>query len=239
MRLQPVFENEDYVAYNKPSGLRSIPDRYQTELPCLYATARKQHEKLFIVHRLDKDTSGLICFAKTEAAHRHLSMAFENRQVEKFYMAIVQGAPFDAQGSIREPIGPDPIRKGYMQVQKKGKPAHTDFERLRAWKNYALLQLQLHTGRTHQIRVHLAFAGHPVLCDALYGGGAAFLLSSVKKGYKLAMDELDERPLLNRLALHASSLRFEDEAGKMLNLTAPLPKDISATVSQLDKWNSL
>lgn len=239
MRLQPVYEDEAYVAYNKPSGLLSIPDRYHTELPCLYTAAGKQHDKLFVVHRLDKDTSGLICFAKTEAAHRHLSMAFENRGVEKFYTAIVQGAPVEERGSIREPIGPDPVRKGCMQVQKKGKPAHTDFERLQAWKNYALLQLQLHTGRTHQIRVHLAYAGHPVLCDPLYGSGAPFLLSSVKKGYKLSMDSLEEQPLLNRLALHASTLSFKDETGKALNLTAPLPKDIRATVAQLDKWNAL
>lgn len=238
MKIEIIFENEDYIAFNKPSGLLSIPDRFHAEFPNVFEEVNKKYGKLWMVHRLDKETSGILCFAKNEAAHRHLSQLFQNRQVAKFYKALVHGKPLMEKGSIRNPIGESTSQKGRMSVQKKGKPAHTDYKVLESWKSYSLLQLQLYTGRTHQIRVHCAFIGHPVVCDSFYGSGDSLLLSSFKKKFNLSEKEDEERPLLQRLALHATQLIFKDEQEQSISIEAPLPKDLKAVVNQLNKWNS-
>lgn len=239
MKLDIIFENEDLIAFNKPSGLLSIPDRYNDLLPCLLNEAQKKYGKLFVVHRLDKDTSGLICFAKNEASHRYFSRLFQDRKVTKFYLAIVQGIPLKPAFSIKAPIDAHPVQKGRMCISKKGKPAHTDYEIIRMWKNFSLLKVQIHTGRTHQIRVHLQHIGHPVVGDAFYGSGESLLLSSFKRKFKLSEKEDEERPLLNRLALHASALQFTAEDGTMILIEAPLPKDMNAVLNQFSKWNSV
>lgn len=237
MKPDVIFENNDLIAFSKPSGLLSIPDRYNGSLPCLLHEAQRQYGKLFVVHRLDKDTSGLICFAKNEHSHRYLSQLFQDRKAAKFYLAIVQGIPLKPAFSITAPIEAHPVQKGRMCISRKGKPAHTDYETLRVWKNFSLLKIQIHTGRTHQIRVHLQHIGHPVVGDAFYGSGESLFLSSFKKKFKLSEKEEAERPLLNRLALHASSLRFTAENGTGMIIEAPLPRDMSATLNQLSKWN--
>jgi len=237
MKVTAVFESEDFVAFNKPSGLLSIPDRYNASLPNLYALIQKKYGKLYIVHRLDKDTSGLICFARNEESHRHLSLLFQNREVTKFYLAIVQGVPANPVQSIHAPIDAHPVQKGKMYVSRKGKPAHTDYEILKAWNNFALLKIQTHSGRTHQIRVHLQHIGHPIVGDVFYGSGESLFLSSFKRNFKQSEKEENERPLLNRLALHAASLQFRTADGHLLNLEAPLPKDMDAVAKQLSRWN--
>lgn len=238
MKLEKIYEDDHMVAFNKPSGLLSIPDRFNADIPNLFKLAAQMYEQIFVVHRLDKDTSGIICFAKTEAAHKHLSQAFENREVEKFYMSIVAGRMQQEKGSIIAPIAENPSIKGQMVVYRKGKYSHTDFETLKVWKSYSLVKLQIHTGRTHQIRVHMKHLGCPVVADPIYFDGKAIFLSNIKKGFKLADKEGlgEERPLLSRLALHAAELRLKDINGNPLVIEAPLPKDMSATVKQLDKW---
>jgi 23S rRNA pseudouridine955/2504/2580 synthase/23S rRNA pseudouridine1911/1915/1917 synthase len=149
----------------------------------------------------------------------------------------VQGRPLQEKGSILAPLAAHPVQKGRMCVQKKGKPAHTDYEVLETWSNFSLLRLRLHTGRTHQIRVHLKTIGHPIVADPFYGSGDSLMLSSFKKRYNLSKDEEAERPLLNRLALHAAHLKFMAEDGTEINIEAPLPKDLNALVRQLNKWN--
>lgn len=216
----------------------SIPDRFNPLLPNLLTEANKQFGKLWITHRLDRETSGILCFAKNVTAHRHLSQLFQKREVKKFYLALVHGKPQQTSGTIELPIGEHPTQKGKMSVQKKGKPAHTDYELLDSWKNYSLLKLYLHTGRTHQIRVHLSAIGHPVVCDAFYGSATPLLLSSFKKKYNLSLKEEEERPILNRLALHSAQLIFLSEGGTNVNIEAPLPKDLQAVIKQLSKWNS-
>jgi len=237
MKLAVVFENENIIAFNKSSGLLSVPDRFNTALPSLFHEANKQYGKLWMVHRLDKETSGIICFAKDEATHRYLSLLFQNRQVAKFYLALVQGNPIEPKGTIRAPIAEHPVQKGRMCVRQKGKPAHTDYEVLESWNNFSLVKLQLHTGRTHQIRVHLKTIGHPVVADPFYGSGDALMLSSFKRHYHLSKEAESERPLLSRLALHAAQLQFKAEDGTFINIEAPLPKDLNAVVKQLNKWN--
>ncbi len=236
MKLELVYEDADIVAYNKPSGLLSIPDRYNDTLPCLYHLAAKQHDKLFVIHRLDKDTSGLICFAKNEKSHKYMSELFQGRAVAKYYLALVDGQPMKPSGSIIAPIAEQHTHKGRMCVQKKGRFAHTDYEVLKTWNSFSLLKLRIHTGRTHQIRVHLQHLGNSIVCDPFYGRGGALMLSAIKKKFKLSQNEEEERPLLNRLALHASSLAFKNEQGEDIVLEAPLYKDMEVALKQLDKW---
>lgn len=237
MKLEVIFESEDIIAFNKPSGLRSIPDRFNAELPCLHHVAEAKYGKLFTVHRLDKDTSGVICFAKNEETHKYLSLLFQGRDIEKYYIALVNGKPMQSEGSIKEAIAEHPVKKGKMTIFKKGRPSHTDYKVIKSWNGYSLLQLQIHTGRTHQIRVHLEYLGTPVVCDPLYGTGQPLLLSSIKKKFKLSVNEEEERPLLNRLALHAQKIMFKAADGTDLIIEAPVPKDIEASIKQLDKWS--
>jgi 23S rRNA pseudouridine1911/1915/1917 synthase len=229
-----VFENDNFVALNKPAGLLSIPDRTQSETS-LKDMLLNKYGTIFTVHRLDKDTSGMIVFAKNETTHKFLSLAFEERRVEKYYQGIVHGSPAEKKGTIDAPISEHLIQKGLMVIHRNGKPSVTDYEVIEDYKSYSLLQFQLHTGRTHQIRVHCKNIGHPLACDELYGDGKPVLLSSLKKKYKLSKHDEEERPMLNRLALHSYCLKFTDAEGKAFNLIAELPKDMRALLQQLKK----
>ena len=229
-----IFENENFLAINKPAGLLSIPDRMQSE-PSLKDMLINKYGNIFTVHRLDKDTSGIILFAKNETTHKFLSQAFEDRRVEKYYQGIVHGLPAQKKGTIDAPISEHLLQKGLMVIHRNGKPSVTDYEVIEAYKSFSLLQFQLHTGRTHQIRVHCKNIGHPLACDELYGDGKPVLLSSLKKKYKLGKHGEEERPMLNRLALHSYCLKFTDAEEKTFNLIAELPKDIRALLQQLKK----
>ncbi len=229
-----IQENENWVAINKPSGLLSIPDREGKEIS-LKILLKEKYGNIFTVHRLDKDTSGLIIFAKNETAHKFLSQQFEARQTQKIYQGFVLGVPAEQEGSIDAPIAEHPAQNGTMIVHRKGKEALTDYKVLESFGIYSLVQFQIHTGRTHQIRVHLKDIGHPIVCDPLYGDGKPVLVSSLKSKFKLSKDVEEERPILGRLALHAFQLSFTDMNGEMVAIEAPLPKDMRATLQQLQK----
>jgi 23S rRNA pseudouridine1911/1915/1917 synthase len=235
--LDIIYENEELVAVNKPSGMLSIPDRHDEALPSLQKMLREKYGTIFTVHRLDRDTSGIILFAKNETMHKYLSQLFELHQVQKFYSGIVSGQPVNMQGTIDAPIAEHPVHKGSMVVHRKGKVAITDYTVLEKLGSFSLVQFQIHTGRTHQIRVHAKHLGHPIACDPLYGDAKPILLSSIKKKFKLGKNELEEKPMLSRLALHASRLQFTLPNGDALVLEAPLPKDIRALLQQLKKNN--
>lgn len=229
-----VFENDSFVAVNKPAGLLSIPDREQTQIS-LKDILLEKYGSIFTVHRLDRDTSGIIIFAKTEAAHKFFSQLFEGREIEKYYLGLVHGIPSPKKATIDAPIAEHGVQKGFYIVHQRGKPSVTDYEVVEENKMFSLVQFQLHTGRTHQIRVHCKNMGHPLACDELYGDGKPVLLSSIKKKYKLSKHDEEERPMLNRLALHSYSLKFTDADGKLVDLKAELPKDIRALLQQLKK----
>ena len=232
--LDIIFENDSFVAINKPAGLLSIPDREQTQTSLKDILITK-YGSIFTVHRLDKETSGIILFAKNETAHKYYSRLFEERKTEKYYMGLVLGSPGVKKGTIDAPISEHSLQKGLMVVHRNGKPSVTDYEVMEEHRSFSLLQFQLHTGRTHQIRVHCKNIGHPLACDELYGDGKPILLSSIKRKYKLSKHDEDERPMLNRLALHAYRLKFTDMDGKDFDLIAELPKDIRAFLQQLKK----
>jgi 23S rRNA pseudouridine955/2504/2580 synthase/23S rRNA pseudouridine1911/1915/1917 synthase len=178
----------------------------------------------------------VICFAKTEASHKYLSRLFQEHEIGKYYAGIVHGRLLQEQGSIEAAIVEHPAIKGKMITAKRGKASLTDYRVVEQWPLYALVQFQIHTGRTHQIRVHMQSIGHPIICDPLYGDGKPFFVSTIKKKYKVSDKEEAERPLLHRLALHAYKIHFFKEDGKEIMVEATLPKDMLACVNQLNKW---
>ena len=230
-----IFENDDFIVLNKPAGVLSIPDREGKE-ESLKSRLQEKYEQIFVVHRLDRDTSGLIIFAKNQSTHKYFSQLFENRTVEKIYTGLVSGILSEKKRTIDAPIAENTHKAGQMLIHRRGKASLTDYEVLEEFGVYSFLQFQIHTGRTHQIRVHMQHIGHPIACDELYGTGDPILLSSIKKKFKLSKSEEMERPILSRLALHSSQLKFKDEKGVGHSFEAPLPKDMAALLQQLRKW---
>ena len=227
-------EDGNLVAIDKPSGLLTIPDREGKEIS-LKQILKNKYREIFTVHRLDKDTSGIIVFAKNEEAHKQLSQLFEARETVKIYNGFVLGSPFEKSGTINEPIAEHPVKKGLMTVYKKGKESSTEYEVLENFKPYSWMWFKILTGRTHQIRVHMKHLGHPIVCDELYGDGKSVFISSIKrKKFNLSKNEEEEKPILSRLALHALKLKFELN-NKTYELEAELPKDLRALLQQLRK----
>ena len=185
-----IAETENWVALNKPSGLLSIPDREGKEVS-LKVLLKEKYGDIYTVHRIDKDTSGLIIFAKNEGAHKHLSKQFEERHTKKIYQGLVLGSPALSSGSMEGSIMEHPAQNGTMIVHRKGKEALTDYEVLADFGIYALVQFRIHTGRTHQIRIHMKDLGYPIVCDPLYGDGKPLLLSAIKSKFKLSKNELE------------------------------------------------
>jgi 23S rRNA pseudouridine1911/1915/1917 synthase len=180
-----------------------------------------------IVHRLDRGTSGLIVVAKSDAAHQALARQFASRAVEKEYLALVLGVPSRTSGEIALPIGRDPVQRKKMSTRaSRAREARTTWKLEERFDGAALLRVRIHTGRTHQIRVHLAATGHPVAGDRVYGGGRT--PSSRRAGARAALTSL-ERP-----ALHAARLAFtHPTSGERLVFEAPLPPDLSGVLSAL------
>ena len=238
IQFEIIYEDEDLMVINKPAKILSIPDRYIPEKPNLKDLLSEKKGRIFTVHRLDKDTSGIICFAKNEEAHQSLSLQFENRTVEKYYQSIVEGRVLQTEGRIEQPIAADPNKPGKMIISRKGKASITEYEMIEQFKNFSLLSAKILTGRTHQIRVHFSFIGHPLAIDPIYGKREAFFLSEIKrKRYRLGKNQ-EERPLISRLTLHAQQLKLNHPITKeRLTFEAEFPKDLRAMVNQLKKWN--
>jgi len=243
-QLAILHEDSDVVAIDKPAGLAAIPGRgepdsvlerlaAQLNLPC----SGTQDPRLRVVHRLDKDTSGVMLFATHLAAQRHLSHQFQNNTVQKEYLALVAGRPQQTEGEIDAPIGPHPTSPRRMAVLKHGgRPARTLWKVERAFREFTLLRVFPKTGKTHQIRVHLAHIGLPLAIDPIYNpGNGAIFLSQFKRGYRVKHD-VDERALIERLTLHAERLRFVDPTGHPREMIAALPKDLRAALNMLGKY---
>ena len=233
MQLDIIFENDQFVVINKPSGLFSIPDRFGKEVS-LKILLKEKYGEIFTVHRLDKNTSGLIVFAKDEITHKQLSQLFEGREVEKYYQGLVYGSLINEKGIIDAPIMEHPTKLGIMITDQKGKASVTEYEVLENFKIFSWLQFQIHTGRTHQIRVHMKHLGNSIVCDEIYGDAKPILLSSIKRRFKLSKKEDEERPMLSRLALHSYQLKFVLN-NQSFAFEAPLPKDLRALLQQLRK----
>ena len=231
-----IYSDQDIVVLNKQSGILIAADRYNQEAPRLDLLAEKEFGRLYAVHRIDKDTSGLIVYARTPQAHQSLSQQFEKRQVAKTYHALVYGHPLWKDLHVDLALQPDGDARHRTIVSKKyGKASVTDFINLGSAGPYSWIIAMPKTGRTHQIRAHLAANGFSIVCDPLYGGNQKPLrLSEIKR--KWNGDEDEERPLLSRLALHAYKIEFtHPSSGEKVTFTAPYPKDMEATRKQLAK----
>lgn len=232
-----LYEDECLIVVGKPAGLLTIPDRMGNK-DSLLGMLEKKYGKVYVVHRLDRETSGVLCFARTEQAHRHLSMQFERHTTDKFYFALVDGVLHHEEGEIDKPIGEHPTAAGKMTVTHSGKPSLTFYRIAERFKRYTLAEVLIKTGRTHQIRVHFQSIGYSLAVDALYGRRAAFYLSEIKgKSYKSGKHSEEERPLMERTSLHAARLRLDHPvSGERMEFVAELPKDFAAVLSQLRKW---
>jgi RluA family pseudouridine synthase len=236
--LPPVlYEDEAVIAFDKPSGLLVVPDRWDKGLACLTDLVRERLSPEFAnVHRLDRDASGVLLCAKNAEALRSLREQFDSRQVGKVYVALVCPGPAAGRGQIEAPLAADPKRPGRMRVSSVGKESCTDYEVLERFSaGWTLLRAEPRTGRTHQIRVHLAHAGSPIVGDELYGGAAGLYLSQLKRDYKRGRDP--ERPLMGRLALHAQRLSLRHPAtGEALAIESPLPHDFEVSLKHLRRF---
>lgn len=233
--IEIIYEDEHLTIVNKPPQLLSIPDRYNKNLPSVATILQKKYGEIFIVHRLDKETSGIMIFAKTAESHAKLNQQFQTRTVNKAYWALVSGISPE-KGVIDINISVHPMKSQMMTSLKSGKKALTEYETLSHFRGYSLVKAFPHSGRTHQIRVHLSHIGHEIVCDSIYGSPAPFLLSSFKKKYRPSASR-EERPLLSRLALHSKELAFTHPIyNKKLSFDSKLPKDFEATLNQLVKW---
>ncbi len=236
MHIAILFENDHFVAINKPSGLLSIPDRMGKEIS-LKDMLKEKYGSIYTVHRLDRNTSGIIVFAKTEESHKELSVLFEGREMEKYYVGLVYGDIMTPKGSIDAPIMEHPGKATKMLTHAKGKASLTDYEVIEPFRLFSWVKFRIHTGRTHQIRVHMQHIGHPIVCDEIYGDPKPVLLSAFKRNFKLAKSAETERPILSRLALHSHVLQFTFQNEKY-TLEAEVPKDLRAVLQQLRKWKA-
>lgn len=231
-----VFEDEAMLAFDKPSGLLVAPDRWDKSRVNLMGLVHARFGSgVANVHRLDADTSGLLLCAKTKPALDFLSGQFQSKTVRKSYLALVVGAPPEDTFTVDFVLKEDEAAPGRMCVVKRhGKAAVTDFVVLERFGGYSWLECRPQTGRTHQLRVHLAASGWPILQDPFYGDGSQLLLSDLKRGYK-GRDE--ERPLLARLALHASALTVVHPDTRVpVTLSAPLPHDLAVALKYLRRF---
>jgi 23S rRNA pseudouridine1911/1915/1917 synthase len=252
--LTILHEDEAIIVVDKPAGMIVHPAKGHWYGPLASAlanhfgalSARGGPTRPGIVHRLDRDTSGVIVVAKNDQAHDALAAQFKSRHVVKEYLAIVAGAPDRDRDVIDEPIGNHPTHREKKAIRRQdpaARPAVTQYEILERFAGYVLLRVLPKTGRTHQIRIHLAHVGFPVLCDRLYGGRAQLFESELMPRDKAAQESAAAKspePLLDRQALHAHSLMLAHPiSGAQTTFEAALPADMLQTLDALRRWRSL
>jgi 23S rRNA pseudouridine955/2504/2580 synthase len=227
-----LFEDDDFFLLNKPPHTSTLDERHQDKSESMLRMAKEYHPDAQVGHRLDKETSGALLFAKNPVAYRHIAMQFEHRQVGKIYHAIVGGIHQFEGVLVNLPILP--LKVGVVKIDRQeGKEAETLFNTLEVYRAHTLVECMPFTGRMHQIRIHLQCLKAPIVMDFLYGGPEIFL-SQIKRKFKLAKDT-EEQPLIQRVALHARSLIFEGVKGNRIQVEAPYPKDMAALIRQLEQ----
>lgn len=258
MPIPPIiFEDDVVLAFDKPSGMLVAPDRWDKKRENLMGLVHaKMGHGVANVHRLDAETSGLLLCAKTKPALDFLSGQFQSKTVQKKYHALVVVLPIEEAMKVVSPVrtaegalpdaftvdlalDQDEQQPGRMRVFRKrgGKPSVTEFRTLERFGRFAWVECQPLTGRTHQLRVHLAAAGAPILNDRFYGNpDIQLLLSDLKRRYK---GREDEKPMIARLALHATELTFKHpQSGESMTLRAPWPHEFGVALKYLRKFGA-
>lgn len=227
-----IFEDQDYIILNKAPFFSTLDDRYESTT--IKSLANAFNDNLQLCHRLDKETSGALVLSKRPDAYKNLSLQFEHRKVNKIYHAVSNGV-HDIEGmKVEAPILANP-RKGKVRIDfEAGKPSTTLIKTHKAYKNHTLFHCKLLTGRMHQVRIHLAHLKAPIIGDSEYGGQDIFL-SQLKRKYLLGKD-IEEQPIIKRVALHASSIEFVNTKDELVSVEAPYPKDFRVLVKQLEQF---
>lgn len=215
MDITVLFENEDILAVEKPLGLAAIPERLAEKDSLVRMLEEKYSKKLFVVHRLDKEVSGVIVFAKNADSHRYLNDLFSSRLVKKQYRALVHGLVEPPDGVINKAIRQ--FGSGRMGIDyEKGKPSETEFEVLERVGNYTLIKAFPHTGRRHQIRVHFYCIGHPIVGDLRYG-------------------DKTKQQKYPRLMLHAHQIEFVYRTGDTIFIESPIPDSFLSVLDDIQQ----
>jgi RluA family pseudouridine synthase len=232
LEIEIIWCDEDIILVNKPAGLLTIRDGYDPSLPYIADILQSQYGRLYVVHRLDRDTSGILLFARNAQSHRFLNEQFQNRQTQKTYHAIIIGTPAWEEHHAEMPLQVDGDRRHRTKVNYSGgKPASTDFQVIERFSNNCLVKALPQSGYTHQIRAHLLAIGFPIFGDELYSHPKP---SSPSQAQYLSVNLLP----INRMALHAFSLSFVHPASlTILALEAPYPKDFQDTLIFLQTSN--
>ncbi len=245
-----LYEDEHLLVLNKPSGCTVVRRRnaehcaFQNGIlahlrsdPHAVERAMRERYRPRALHRLDQYTTGAIIEAKTREGELHVAPQFQNRQVGKEYLALVLGELAADSGMIDEPIGPVFKNISRMQIGgPKAKASMSEFAVIERFRNMTYVKAILHTGRRHQLRLHLSHIGHPIVADDLYGGGQGFYLSSMKHKYRTGRGKV-EKPLIARPALHAASITFLPVgATEAIRVEAPLPKDMGVVLKMMRKY---
>ncbi len=236
--LDVIWEDADLMVVNKPPGMASHPSFGHTSGTLVNAVLHHARQlsdcggpiRPGIVHRLDLDTSGVIIVARTNRAHRRLQAQFRAREVHKEYRAIAHGRPEPRSGTISAGIARHSRDHKRMRTSREGKEASTDYKTLERFKRFSYMALRPHSGRTHQIRVHLRSRGHPILCDGLYGREVQADRSYLLSGRR----EPGEEPLISRQALHAARISFRHPStNQIVGYEAPIPPDMQRALDVL------
>lgn len=215
--LNILYQDKQIIVLNKEAGVSVLNEGWDENALFLKQTLEKKFGRIWVVHRIDKVTSGVIVFARNAEAHRHLNTQFEKREIDKTYHAIVEDYPewneYTARHSLHANVG----RKHRTVVDKhRGKPSETAFKVIKRYQDHSMIEAKPKTGRTHQIRVHLSTSGLPIVADILYGA--------------------EESDLIARPALHAYELSFNHPVKKeKMTFTAPYPEDFEQLLDQLDQ----
>jgi RluA family pseudouridine synthase len=233
-----IWQDEHLLAVSKPAGLPTLVDGWDPDAPFLIGLLKASLGEVWVVHRLDRETSGVMVFALSAEAHRSLNTQFEQRHVEKTYHALVQGSPEWETKTVRLPLRPNVGRKHRTVVDpRRGKAAHTELRVRQRLGEYTLLEAQPRTGRTHQIRAHLAALGHPLVGDELYGGSPGIFRSQFPgtvSERQMRRGKSQVGAVLERAALHAYSLSLAHPiSGEALKFSAPYPHDFDQVLRLL------
>jgi RluA family pseudouridine synthase len=223
MEIEIIFSDSNLLAVNKPSGLLTIPDGYHPNLPCAVRLLQENQGQLWVVHRLDKETSGVLLFARNARTHKILNEQFQNRQVQKIYRAIIAGSPVWDQKEIDLPLKVNGDRHHRTRISlADSKPAQTGITVITRFSGYSFIEARPHTGYTHQIRAHLSALGFPIVSDLLYDKQASV-----------------HSHILSRLGLHAFQITFLlPDTTSTVSLMAPYPDDFQDALAKLGRLNN-